>query len=304
MRSPNLGSIKGISEQCSREESLDVFRKISHIRHFELCAKDAFDAKVIKMPIYLSVGQEAVAVALSFAYPNPHIFATHRCHDYYLAYGGNPTALADELLHLPSGCAKGMGGSASIQFHTDNIRMFGHDGFIGTQAPIGVGYTLATGKNCLIVAGDAAWEEDYAIAAMGYAAHKKAPVLFIGMDNGLSILTKTEVRRNWKIADIARAFGMPAVEIADDPWLVMHHARELSSHLPAYLNVQVVRHLWHNNTGTDGPPEWDRYVLVKEELHRLGLHAQTEEIEKKAKGINEALWHERRKVQQESGIIV
>ncbi len=303
MRSPDLGFIKGVSEQCSREESLEVFRKISRIRHFELGAKDAFDAKIIKMPIYLSVGQEAVASALSIAYPNPHVFATHRCHDYYLAYGGDPTALADELLHVPSGCVKGMGGSASIHFHKDSTHVHGHDGFIGTQVPIGVGYALATGKNCLIVAGDAAWEEDYAISAMAYAAHKKAPILFIGMDNGLSILTKIEVRRNWNIPDLARAFGIPAVEIADDPWLVMHHVRKLSTQLPAFLNVKVVRHLWHNNTGTDGPPEWDRYALIKEELRRIGLGTQAEEIETEAKNFADSLWQERRKVQQESGVL-
>ncbi len=277
---------------------------MSLIRYFELQAKDAFDAKLIKMPIYLSVGQEAVAAALSTAYPNPHIFGQHRCHDLYLAYGGDSSELADELLHLPSGCAKGMGGSASIHFYTDAVRMHGHDGLMGTQVPIGVGYALATGKKCLIVAGDAASEEDYVISAMGYAAHKKAPVLFVGMDNNLSILTEVKVRRNWKMADLAKAFGMSAVEVADDPWIIMHYARELSPKLPAYLNAQVVRHLWHSGTGIDSAPEWDRYAMVKNELQRLGLGNEAEKIEQEAKNFTEKLWQDRRKVQQESSVLV
>lgn len=303
MRARDFGSIKDISKQFSREESLEVFRKMALIRHFELCVKNAFDAKLIKMPIYLSVGQEAVAAALSVAYPEPHIFGQHRCHDFYLAYGGDPVALADELLHLPSGCAKGMGGSASIHFHMDKTRMYGHDGLMGTQVPIGVGYALATGKKCLAIAGDAASEEDYVISAMGYAVHKKTPILFVGMDNGLSILTKVEVRRNWNMVDLARAFGMSAVEVADDPWTVMHHVRGLSSKLPAYLNIHVVRHLWHNGTGTDGPPEWDRYALVKKELHRLGLGSEAEGIEYEERNFTEKLWQERREIQKEAGVL-
>lgn len=274
------------------------------IRFFELQVKQAFDDKLIKVPIYLSVGQEAVAAALSVAYPNPHIFGQHRCHDLYLAYGGDPAGLADELLHLPSGCAKGMGGSASIQFHADTTRMYGHDGLMGTQVPISVGYALGTGTRCLAVAGDAASEEDYVISALGYAAHKKAPVLFVGMDNNLSILTEVKVRRNWKMADLAKAFGMSVVEIADDPWTIMHHVYELSKNLPAYLNVHVVRHLWHNGTGTDGPPEWDRYALVKSELGQLGLMNDAEKIENEAKQSAEKLWQARRKVQQGSGVLL
>lgn len=258
------------------------------IRYFELNVKKAFDKGLIKMPVYLSVGQEAVAAALSVAYPGAAIFAQHRCHDLYLAYGGNVAELIDELLHRPTGCAKGMGGSASI--HSPAISMFGHDGLMGTQVPIAVGHALATNKRTLSVMGDASAEEDYVLGAMGYAAHKKVPIAFVCMDNGLSILTKVEVRRNWKMTDVAASFGIPAVEIADNPWVIVHHLRKHKDALPVFMNIHVVRHLWHNGTGVDGPPEWDRFALMKAELDALGLHEKIETIESEARETMDRAW--------------
>jgi len=288
MRSSNLGVIENLTAQFSKEETLELFQKICLIRAFELETKEAYDAGFIKMPVYLSLGQEAVAAALSLSYKNPYIFGQHRCHDLYLAYGGNMQALIDELLHKPTGCARGMGGSASI--HDQAINMFGHDGLMGTQIPIAVGFALAKGKRVIAIMGDASAEEDYVLGAMAYAAHKKLPILFVCLDNGLSILTKVEVRRNWRMADVAASFGMRGVEITDDPWLIMHHAHHMSQSLPAFMNVHVVRHLWHAGTGKDSEPEWDRYELVKKELFNLGLDKEAETIRQNAENLVHELW--------------
>lgn len=300
MRSKDCGIIPGVGKEASKEASLEMFKRMCYSRYFELQVKRVFDQGLIKMPIYLSMGQESLSSALSIAFPNSSsefpthagirrceaIFAQHRCHDIYLSYGGSPEGLRDELLHRPTGCAGGMGGSASI--HDPSIGMFGHDGLMGTQIPIAVGYALATGKPTLAVMGDASAEEDYVLGAMAYAASKKATILFVCCDNGLSILTKVEARRSWKMADIAAALGMSAVEITDDPWLIMHHAKKLP--LPAFINVHTVRHWWHSGTGTDGPPEWDRFSMVKDELAGFGFSNEIQIIEEEAKKETESLW--------------
>lgn len=284
-----LGVMPGVAKEFSKEETLRMFRKICFIRNFELNVKQAYDQGFIKCPIYLSLGQEAVAVALSEVYEKPAIFAQHRAHDLYLAYGGDPVALIDELLHRPTGCAKGMGGSASI--HSPKIHMFGHSGLMGDQIPIAVGYALGSGERTLAVMGDAAAEEDYVLGGEAYASHKKLPMLFVCIDNGLSILTKVEVRRNWKTTDVARAFGMETMEFTDDPWLIMHHIKKLAErNLPAFLDVHVVRHLWHSGTGKDSEPEWDRYALIKKEIENLGFLEEAEKIEALEKTEVDALW--------------
>lgn len=265
-----------------------MYRRACLARVFDLEVKKAFDQGLIKFPIYLSVGQEFVSSALATAYPGPSIFAQHRAHDLYLSYGGDLAELVDELLGKPTGCAHGMGGSASI--HSQKIGMFGHSGLMGDQIPISVGFALGSHKNVLAVMGDASAEEDYIFGALGYAAHKKLPILFVCYDNGLSILTKVEVRRRWKIVDVAQAFGMKGVEITDDPWLVMHHTRELSDKLPAFMNIHTVRNLWHAGTGVDGEPEWDRLALVEAELKNLGLEEKAEKIKNEEKSRVESTW--------------
>lgn len=296
MRSPNCGMIENVSRRFSDEETLDMFERMCLSRYFEFKVAEAFNAGLIKMPIYLSVGQESISAALSVAFNKAVLqetdfkfFPQHRCHDWYLAYGGDPVALKDELLHKPTGCAKGMGGSASI--HCPQIGMVGHDGHMGTQAPIAMGSALAKGHKRLVILGDASAEEDWVCGgAVPHAATTNAPVLFICADNGLSILTTVDVRRSWKTTDNAQGYGMPAVEITDDPWLIMHYVKHLRCQLPAYINIHTVRHLWHNGTGKDGPPEWDRFLMVRQELKRLGLEKQSHEIETGVQEYVAALW--------------
>jgi pyruvate dehydrogenase E1 component alpha subunit len=291
MRSKDFGMIPDVSREFSREETLEMYRKICTVREFEFQVKKYFDQGLVRPPIYLSIGQEAGAAALSVAYSKSSIFAQHRAHDLYLSYDGDPAALADELLGLPTGIAHGMGGSASI--HSPAIGMYGHSGLMGDQIPVSVGFALGSGKNVLAVMGDASAEEDYVLGAMGYASTKKAPVLFVCIDNGLSILTKVKVRRSWAMADVAKSFGMEAVEIADDPWLVMHHARALVGRRPAFINIHTARNVWHSGSGNDGEPEWDRFALVTEEMVKLRLAKEAATIQEEAKQSAAKLWEER-----------
>ena len=287
-RTKDLGHIQGLSRKFSKKVSLEVFKRMCASRNFELNVKKAYDEKSVKVPIYLSLGQEAVSAALSVAFLKPYIFAQYRSHDIYLSYGGDPLALADELLSKPSGCSRGMGGSVGIQ--APEIGMFGHNGLVGDQIPIAVGFALGTKKKTLAVLGDGAAEEDYVLGALGYAVQRKLPILFVCFDNNLSILTEVKVRRNWKIAEVARGFGMDTVDVADDPWVIMHHIQKLQRKLPALINIHTVRHLWHTGTGVDGPPEWDRYTIVKKELRRLGYEGDVLRIEKAAEVAAATLW--------------
>jgi len=293
MRSSRLGMTEGVSRQFSKEKSLELFSKICRCRDFEKNAAKAYDEKLIqRIPLYLSLGQESVSVGLSMALPEAKQFGQHRCHDIYICWGGNLRTLRDELLGLLTGCAGGMGGSASI--HSPTAGMFGHDGLMGTQIPIAVGYALGSGNVTIAIMGDASAEEGYVLGAIGEAASKKAPILFVCYDNNLSILTEISARRSWSMVDEARAKKIPAIDITDDPWLVMHYANKFKNDLPAFINVRTCRELWHAGTGCDGPPEWNRYKLVKKEMATLGLEKEVETIEKTTQEYIDSIWNERR----------
>ena len=288
LRSSTLGAFPELYRAFDPDWALRIFRQTCFNRAFEMQVAEASKQGHIRVPFYLSAGQEHISAVLADLLGPVNIFAQHRAHSYYLSFGGDPGRLIDELLSRKTGCAQGRGGSASI--HDPKIRLWGHSGHMGDQAPISVGYALATRQTCLTVVGDASGEEDYALAAMGFAATKKLPMLFVCEDNDRSILTPVSVRRSWSLAALAESFGMRGLEITDDPWLIAWHLRELKGQLPAYLNIHTCRALWHAGAGCDGAPEWDRHDLTRKTLDSLGLKERSETIEQETAAEVAALW--------------
>lgn len=291
MRRSDFNTVPGLGAECPAEISLAMYRHMCEVQAFEAGVVEAVRGKAIRVAIYLSSGQEAAAAALSTTGAREFLtFTQHRAHDIYLAFGGDPAALRDELLGRPTGTSGGRAGSNCIQLHGDGVAMFGHHGLIGENVPLGVGAALGAGRPALCVLGDGAMEEDYVLAAMGFAVTHAVPVLFVCMDNDLSILTPTADRRSWDATRVVEAFGIPVADVADDPWTVRQQVLSLSARLPAFLNVRVCRKYWHVGAGDDGPPEWDRLALVRAELDRLGLGVEATRIEAETRSAMERLW--------------
>jgi len=290
MRSVTFGIRIGIAETFSSEQSLELFRRICRSRFFDLEVVKASESGLLSYPVYLSLGQEAVSAALSLVMPGAMLFTQHRCHSYYLAFGGPPEMLRDELLGRSGGTSSGRAGSNCLQCHTETLTMFGHHGLIGENVPQAVGAALGSGRQTLCVFGDGAAEEDYIYPALGFAATHSLPILFVCEDNDLSILTPTKTRRNWSLTAMAESLGMMALELTDDPWTIAATIMEQGGSLPAFLNIHVCRRNWHVGVGTDGPMEWDRYALIKQQLSELGLSKQTQQIEDEQRETMEHLW--------------
>lgn len=204
----------------------------------------------IKFPVYLSAGQEYIAATLSVLCEKrmPAIFPQHRCHSTYLAFGGDICGLMLELMGKV-GCSNGMGGSASIGSPLAIIK--NHDGFMGSNAPIGTGYCYAKREPTIVFLGDAAAEEGYALSAFGWASTHNLPILFVVEDNGLSILTQKKVRRSWHISDVANAMGLEAYDIDDDPDDIINVSDNFFR-VPMLLNINTKRKYWHAGAGSDG----------------------------------------------------
>ena len=91
---------------------------------------------------------------------------------------------------------------------------------------------------------------------------------------------------------MARAVGLRAIDITDDPWLVAHHVEASLHDLPAFINIRTCRHRWHAGTGTDGAPEWNRFELFKDQLRKMGLECGVRDIENDARRSVEQTWQE------------
>tara|TARA_Y100001970_G_scaffold293447_1_gene440267 strand:+ start:1816 stop:2652 length:837 start_codon:yes stop_codon:yes gene_type:complete len=265
---------------------LKTFEKASYCRHFEEQVIKNLKNRKISIPTYVSAGQEFIAASMATICEDlkikPLIFGQHRCHSIYISFGGNIVKLIDELLGRESGCTRGMGGSASIG--SKEINMFGHDGLMGSNGPIGVGACFATNKPTIVFLGDAAAEEDYVLGGLGWASTKNIPLITVVEDNNLSILTEKKVRRNWEMADVAKSFKMQGYNIKDDPMEILKNS-EVFFKKPCLLNINTNRIYWHAGSGKDADDTFDRYEIEKK---IIGMEAV--EIDKKIKEKVDNLW--------------
>ena len=256
----------------------NVFKRASLNRNFEQYVFNGIQNKMFKFPIYLSAGQEyisaSIAEVMSEKNIEPNIFIQHRGHSTYLSFEAPIEELIDELLGRKTGCAYGMGGSASIHSKPKNI--FGHDGLMGSQVPIAVGHCYRTNHPTIVYMGDASAEEDYVLGALGWASTKNLPMLFVVEDNNLSILTEKKVRRNWEMDSVARAFNMRGKQTSDDPDSIRACLENVFDG-PMLLNVNTHRKYWHSGAGIDDPNTFDRYEHEMEKLGDVGkqIHEQT-----------------------------
>ncbi len=268
------------------EFRMNVFKRASLSRNFEQYVFNGIKNKLFKFPIYLSAGQEYISATIAQVMNDkqlePNIFIQHRGHSTYLSFDAPIEKLIDELLGRKTGCANGMGGSASI--HSVEKNIFGHDGLMGSQVPIAVGHCYKTQKPTIVYMGDASAEEDYVLGALGWASTKNLPILFIVEDNNLSILTEKKVRRNWEMHNVAKAFNMRSYSIQDDPCSI-RDCLVTAFNGPMLLNIGTHRKFWHSGAGIDDENIFDRYM---EEMKLLGPDASL--IHEKTKDKVEKLW--------------
>ena len=244
-----------------------IYERAALCRAFEEEALRRVRSGEITCTYYSSAGQEYIPATVSVwlderGITDRQIFVPHRCHSHYHCFGGDPRALALELRGDPRGCAGGMGGSASIHWPPANL--YGHDGLMGTQVPIAVGACYANRKPTICFLGDAAAEEDYVLAALGWASTQSLPILFVAEDNDLAILTKKRVRRSWNIHEVAKGFGLTADVVSDVPeelWRALDDCK-----WPLLLNVRTTRKYWHAGAGCDDPNAFDRHLVVSAAL--------------------------------------
>lgn len=263
--------------------SEDIFeiKVLSHafeILNFEKSLLQLQDESKLDVPVYLGIGQEYVASALATLLKKytPGIFAQHRSHSYFIAFGGNKESLLSEILgDRIKGCSNGYGGSVGI--FSKDIPMFGHTGIMGEQAYLGAGWSFATKRPAIVVLGDATLEEDYLGPTLGFCSMHNVPVLFICEDNGLAVLTPTSKRRKWTAPDLAEAYGLECHDLEDDPFLIQEILNDYEFEKPIFLNIRVQRKNRHVGALLEGEIEWDREQIFKKQfisIHGNSLYEQ------------------------------
>ncbi|HAT51329.1 MAG: dehydrogenase [Nitrospirae bacterium] len=243
---------------------ISLYRHMAHIRLVEEGIADRYgeEGQLMRCPIHLCVGQEAIAVGVSaHLRPQDGVFGTHRSHGHYLAKGGNLPALLAELYGKEIGCCQGRGGSMHLIDRTAGF--LGAVPIVSATIPLAVGAAwagqrLGDGSIAVVFFGDGCFEEGVLHETMNFASLRKIPILFVCENNRLSINTLLQDRQpDRPIHGIAQAHGL-AVYQADGNdveavWEVALHAtqRARAGEGPSFLELSTYRTLEHCGPGND-----------------------------------------------------
>ena len=295
---------------------LSLFRTMVRIRAFEDAAEKASQGGVswggaatdggpvlVKGPLHLSTGQEAVAAGVCAHLGAADLLtSTHRGHGHTLAKGADPTKMMCELFGRTEGYNGGKGGSMHIADFA--VGMLGANGVVAAGLPIAVGAAQGLkirGQKAIAVCffGDGAINRGPFMEALNWAMVYQLPVLFVCEDNRISATTESAAMTAGPGASArAAAMGIAAVQVdGTDVQAVSDAAAQLiadirAGHGPRLLHALTDRHKGHVSVD---PATYRDPAKVAEALARDGLArtraqlveqghgAQVEQIERAAK---------------------
>jgi len=238
-------------QQPSQPELLRLYERMLLIRRTE--ERLSADGAAGKLPgaVHLYIGEEAVAVGVS-AHLSDRDYATstHRGHGHYLAKGGDLNAMMAEIWGKREGICKGMGGS----MHVADVSK----GILGANGIVGAGFAIATGaaygakldgdgKVAVCFFGDGASNQGVLMETLNVSTLWQLPVIFVCENNMFSEFTPSREVTAGRIADRARAFGMPAQEVDGndvvDVWLAAREAvqRGRAGGGPSFIEARTYR---------------------------------------------------------------
>src|SRR3989344_2909077 len=185
--------------KISKSKAKKLLYYLLKIRLVEEDVANVYPNDVIKCPIHLSIGSEAVSVGVCFALKKEDfVIGGHRSHGIYLAKGAPLNEFMAELYGKETGCSGGKGGSMHLT--SLDYGIVGSTPILGSTIPIGVGVSYASKiknekKVTVIFFGDGATEEGVFYESLNLAALYKTPTIFVCENNGYSIFQTLEERQ-------------------------------------------------------------------------------------------------------------
>ncbi len=192
----------------------ELLKSLMRIRIVEERIASKYSENKMRCPTHLSIGQEAVPVAISyFLGKNDYAVSTHRGHAHYLAKGGNLNAMIAEIYGKSTGCSKGRGGS--MHLIDREVGFMGTSAIVGNSIPVGVGLALScelknNQKICVVYLGDGAVEEGVFYESINFAILRNLRVLFVCENNLYSVYSPLSVRqpKNREISKMVESMGI------------------------------------------------------------------------------------------------
>lgn len=245
-----------------RELVLRLHKQMMRIRVFEEQLATLIEAREIKCPTHLCIGQEAIAAGVcDVLETRDTVWSAHRCHGHYLAKGGDPISLMSEIFLKSSGCSGGRGGSMHVIAR--DVGIFGTVPIVAGTVPLAVGNALASkikheGTVAVAFFGDGALEEGHVHESMNLAALYKLPVIFVCENNYYAThMHLSERRQLYRLYLAGKVHGVPGTEHDGNDVLAVRNAAEKAvlrarnGDGPSLLEFQTYR--WRGHVGA----AWD-----------------------------------------------
>jgi pyruvate dehydrogenase E1 component alpha subunit len=279
----------------TREQMLQMFRKMAEIRAFETRAYELYREGVMRGTTHAYVGEEAIAVGVCSALrQDDTITSTHRGHGHCIAKGGDMAMMMAELLGKDTGYCRGKGGSMHI---ADVDR-----GILGANGIVGGGMGIATGAGLsakilgndrvsVCFFGDGALNQGILHESMNLAAIWKLPVIYVCENNQFAMSARIqEMTAVPDPAVRAVAYGIPGQNVDGMDVLAVFRAaseavkRARAGQGPSFIVATTYRFLGHHvgdplnyRTKEEVDPWREKDAIERLRAHLVENHVASEE---------------------------
>ena len=224
------------------------YRRMYLIRRFEETLLEMFSQGLLVGTTHTCIGQEADAVGVigHLERGRDVVVSNHRCHGHYIAFTGDVSGLAAEVMGRAGGTCSGRGGSQHLcrdGFYTNGVQ--------GGIVPVATGIALAerergAGAVTTVFIGDGTLGQGAVYECLNMASLWSLPLLVVVENNRYAQTTPVELAVAGSIPDRARAFGVRAEHLATTDVEDIHAvAGELVAHVragrPAALVIDTYR---------------------------------------------------------------
>lgn len=180
--------------ELDRNSGLEMFTQMVKIRRMEAAANTLYKDKIIRGFCHLYSGQEAVAVGMeSMLGKDDQVISAYRVHGWALVRGATVREVLSELTGRSTGTTRGKGGS----MHLYRPGLFGGNGIVGAQVPVGAGIALALkyqnlNNVCVALYGDGAANQGQIFEVFNMAKLWNLPAIFVCENNGFGMGTSAD----------------------------------------------------------------------------------------------------------------
>jgi len=253
--------VESFNEQF-READGDLAARVLRLRHWHHLLNEDLKQKKYRIPIHVSFGHEAIAVAVSDVMgAEDQLVLTHRNGAYNLARAGAPTPVFEEYALRPWGVAGGRLGSMNLTNPERGIVYT--SSILGNNLSVGCGLALAKqtlGRKGIVIVlmGDGSMEEGPFYEGLVLSRSLGLGVMLIVENNDHSLASTIEERRcPIALERMCAAFQIPFEQLSgNDVFAYAARLRELRATVEQSLPVCIEVILTTHNQHAGPTPGW------------------------------------------------